>query len=87
MGEVLALSLIPLPTTFLRQGVWFSEAVTRLLGLPSPIKTRLVVSTQLKACHRGQNGAVLNGHGWGSTTKKPRNSHNTLPTLPLQVLH
>jgi hypothetical protein len=36
MGEMLALSLIPPPTTSLRQGVWFDEVVTGLLGLPGP---------------------------------------------------
>jgi hypothetical protein len=39
MGEVLALGLITPPTTSLRQGVWFDEVVTRLLGLPGPIKS------------------------------------------------
>jgi hypothetical protein len=60
MGEVLALGLIPPPTTSLRQGVRFGEVVTGLLGLSGPIKTRHVVITPLKACHWGQNGAVLN---------------------------
>jgi hypothetical protein len=54
MGQVLALSLIPPLTTSFRQGVWFGEVVTRLLGLPDPIKTRHVVSTQLKTYHQGQ---------------------------------
>jgi hypothetical protein len=40
--------------------VWFSEVVTGLLGVPGPIKSEHVVSTQLKTYHRGQNGAVLN---------------------------
>jgi hypothetical protein len=38
MREILALDLIPLPTTSLRQGVWFGEVVIGLLGLPGPIK-------------------------------------------------
>jgi hypothetical protein len=33
------------------------KKATRLIG---PHKTRYVVSTQLKVCHRGQKGAVLN---------------------------
>jgi hypothetical protein len=45
MGEVLALGLIPSPTTSLRQGVRFDEVVTGLVGLLGPIKTRYVVST------------------------------------------
>jgi hypothetical protein len=53
MDEVLALGLIPPPTTSLRQGVWFNEIVTGLLGLSGPIKIRHVVSAQLKTCHRG----------------------------------
>jgi hypothetical protein len=38
MGEVLALGLIPPPTTSLRQGVRFDKVVTGLLVLPGPIK-------------------------------------------------
>jgi hypothetical protein len=53
MGEVLAFSLIPPPTTSLRQGVQFGEVFTGLLGLPVPIKIRHVVSTQLKISHHG----------------------------------
>jgi hypothetical protein len=34
----LTLDLIPPPTTSLRQGVWFGEVVTWLLGLLGPIK-------------------------------------------------
>jgi hypothetical protein len=55
----------PLQQTSLKQGVRFGEVVTGLLGLPGPIKTRHLVSTQLKACHQSQNGAVLNRHGRG----------------------
>jgi hypothetical protein len=47
-GEVMALTCIPSATTSLRQGVQFSEVVTGLLGLSSPIKTWHVVSTQHK---------------------------------------
>jgi hypothetical protein len=65
MDEVLALNLIPPPTTSLRQGMRFGEVITGLLGLLGPIKIRHVVSTQLKTCHRGQNDAVLNRLGWG----------------------
>jgi hypothetical protein len=38
----------------LKAGVQFSEVVIGQLGLPGHIKTWYVVSTQLKACHRGQ---------------------------------
>jgi hypothetical protein len=37
-GEVLALGLIPPPTTSLRQWVQFGEVVTGLIGSPVPIK-------------------------------------------------
>jgi hypothetical protein len=40
-GEVFALGLIPPLTTSLRQGVWFGEVVTGLLGLSSPIKSHM----------------------------------------------
>jgi hypothetical protein len=64
-GEVLALDLIPPPTTSLRQGVRFGEVVIGLLGLPDPIKIWHVVSTQLKVCHRDQNDTIHNRHGRG----------------------
>jgi hypothetical protein len=44
--------------------VWFDEVVTRLLGLSGPMKPD-IRPVQIKACHRGQNDAVLNQHGWG----------------------
>jgi hypothetical protein len=42
----------------------FSKIVPELLGLPNPIKTRQVVSTN-ESLPRGQNNAVLNRHRWG----------------------
>jgi hypothetical protein len=45
--------------------VWFDKVVTKATRLIEPHKTRHAVNTQLKACHRGQNGAVLNQHGRG----------------------
>jgi hypothetical protein len=36
--------------------------VTRLIG---PQKIRHAVSTQLKTCHPGQHGVILNRHSWG----------------------
>jgi hypothetical protein len=85
-GEVLALGLIPPPTTSLRQGVQFGEVVTGLLGLPGPIKTQHVVSTQLKDCHRGQNDTVLNRHGRGLPHRN-LGIATTLLTLPFRVFH
>jgi hypothetical protein len=41
--------------------VQFNEVVTRLLALLGPIKLDMW-SVQIKACHRGQNDAVLNYH-------------------------
>jgi hypothetical protein len=43
-----------------REG-WFDKVVTGLLGLLGPIKPNKW-SLQIKACHRGQNDAVLNPH-------------------------
>jgi hypothetical protein len=82
MGEVLALGLIPPPTTSLRQGVRFNEVVTGLLGLSGPIKTRHVVSTQLKTCQRGQNSVVLNRHGWGLPHRNLKIATTLSPPFP-----
>jgi hypothetical protein len=81
-GEVLALGLIPPPTTSLRQGVRFDEVVTGVLGLSGSIKTWHVVSTQLKTCHQGQNSAVLNLHGWGLPHKNLGIATAFSPTFP-----
>jgi hypothetical protein len=66
--EVLAIGLI-LPsksksTTWSRD-VRFDIIVTKATRLIGPHKTRYAVSTQLKACHRGQHGTVLNWHRRG----------------------
>jgi hypothetical protein len=45
--------------------VRFDIVVTKATRLIASHKTRHAVSTQLKACHRGQNGTVLNRYGWG----------------------
>jgi hypothetical protein len=51
-------------TTWSRE-VQFNMIVTKANRLIGPHKTRHAVSTQLKACHRGQNGTVLNRRGRG----------------------
>jgi hypothetical protein len=43
--------------------VRFDIVVTKTNRLIEPHRTRHAVSTQLKACYQGQNGAVLNRHG------------------------
>jgi hypothetical protein len=45
--------------------VRFNKVVTKATQLIRTHKTRHAVSTQLKACHRGQNGADLNRHRRG----------------------
>jgi hypothetical protein len=45
--------------------VQFNIVVTKSTRLIGSHKTRYVVSTQLKTCHRGQNDAVINRHEWG----------------------
>jgi hypothetical protein len=42
--------------------MWFDKVVTKATWLNGPHKTRHAVSTKLKDCHRGQNGAVFNRH-------------------------
>jgi hypothetical protein len=53
-----------LQQTTSKQEMWFGEAVTGLLGLPVPIKPDMQ-PVQIKACHRGQNDAVLTRHRRG----------------------
>jgi hypothetical protein len=63
--EVFALSLIPPPKsthTTRSRVVQFDKVVTKATRLTGPHKTQHAVSTQLKACHQGQNNAVLNWH-------------------------
>jgi hypothetical protein len=45
--------------------VWFDIVVAKAARLIGPHQTWHAVSTQLKACHQGQNDAVLNWHGRG----------------------
>jgi hypothetical protein len=87
MGEVLALSLIPPPTTSLRQGVWFGKVVTGLLRLPGPIKldmwsvhnTRLAIGTKMARPLTNTGG----GYNLG-TLEFPRPSpHPSLLSEPL----
>jgi hypothetical protein len=56
--------------------VQFDEVVTGLLGLSGPIKPD-IQSVQIKACHRGQNNAVLNRHMQGL----PPSNHGIATTL------
>jgi hypothetical protein len=66
--KVLALGLILPPkskSTARSRDVLFDIVVTKAARLIGPHKIRHAVSTQLKAYHRGQNGAVLNRHGRG----------------------
>jgi hypothetical protein len=61
--EVLALGLILPPkrkSTTRSREVRFDIVVTKATRLIGPHKIRHAVNTQLKACHRGQNGVVLN---------------------------
>jgi hypothetical protein len=61
--EVLALSHILPPknkSTTRSREVRFDIVVTKATRLIEPHKTRHAVRTQLKACHQGQNGVVLN---------------------------
>jgi hypothetical protein len=61
--EVLALSLILPPkckSTTRSREVRFDIVVTKATWLIGPHKTQHAGSTQLKACHQEQNGAVLN---------------------------
>jgi hypothetical protein len=76
------LASFPLQQTSLKQGVRFGEVLKRLLGLPGHIKTRHAVSTQLKTCHRGQNGAVLNRHGWGLPHRNLEIATTLSPSFP-----
>jgi hypothetical protein len=66
--EVLALGLILPPkskSTTRSREVRFDIVVIKATRLTMPYKTQHAISTQLKACHRGQNGVVLNRHGRG----------------------
>jgi hypothetical protein len=66
--EVLTLGLILPPkskSTTRSRKVRFDIIVTKATRLIRHHKTRHTVSTQLKPCHRGQNGVVLNRHGRG----------------------
>jgi hypothetical protein len=68
LDEVLALGLILPPkskSTTQSREVQFDIVVTKATRLIGPHKTRHAVSTQLKACHRGQNDVVLNWHRQG----------------------
>jgi hypothetical protein len=63
-GDVLALGLIPPPTTTLRQGVRFGKVVTGLLGVPGPKKpnlwlvhnSRLAIGTKTARSLTDKNG-------------------------------
>jgi hypothetical protein len=82
MGEVLALGLIPPPTTSWRQRVQFEKVVTGLLGSSGPIKTRHLVNIQLKVCHWGPNSIVLNRHRWGLLHRNLRIATTLSPSSP-----
>jgi hypothetical protein len=61
--EVLALGLILPPKSKSTTRSWevrFDIVITKPTRLIGPHKTQHAVSTHLKACHRGQNGVVLN---------------------------
>jgi hypothetical protein len=83
--EVLALGLIlPLKSksTTRSREVQFDIVVTKATRLIDPHKTWHAVSTQLKAYHRGQNGAVLNRHGWGLPHRILRIATTFSPPFP-----
>jgi hypothetical protein len=65
----------------LKAGVQFGEIAIGLWGLSGPIKTRHVVSTQLKTFHRGQNGVVFNQHRRGL----PHRNLEIATTLSLHI--
>jgi hypothetical protein len=66
----------------IKAGVRFSKVVTWLLGLPDPIKTWHVVSTQLIAYHRGQNGVFLNWNRRGLPHRNLRIATTLSPPFP-----
>jgi hypothetical protein len=88
--KVLALDLIPplksTSTTRSRE-VRFDKVVTKATRLTGPHKTRHAVSTQLKACHRGQNDAVLNWHKWGLPHRNLGIATTLSLALPFRVFH
>jgi hypothetical protein len=67
--------------------VWFNILVPKATQLIGPHKTWHAVSTQLKAFHLSQHGAVLNRHRRGyslGTSELPQHSpHPSLPSEPL----
>jgi hypothetical protein len=56
--------------------------VTKATQLIGPHKTQHVLSTQLKACHQGQNSAVLNRHGRGLPHRNLRIATSLSPPFP-----
>jgi hypothetical protein len=66
--------------------MWFDKVVTKLLGLPGPIKDRHAVNTILNLLTRAKMARSLIDMG-GTTTLEPQSNHSPLPTLPIQVLH
>jgi hypothetical protein len=68
-------------TAWIRE-VRFDKVVTKATRLTGPHKTQHVVSTQLKACHQGQNGVVLNRHGWGLPYRNLRIATTLSPLFP-----
>jgi hypothetical protein len=83
-----------LQQTTLKQEVRFDKVVTKLLGLPGPIKLHMR-TVQIKACPSGSNDVDLNRHRWGlppwnlriSTARSPPfpSECYTFPHLPRPV--
>jgi hypothetical protein len=85
--EVLSLGLILPPksknTTRSRE-VRFDIVVAKATRLIGPHKTWHAISTQLKACHQGQNGAVHNQHGRGLPYRNLRIATTFSPPFPFE---
>jgi hypothetical protein len=64
--------------------VQFDIVITKATRLIEPHKTWHAVSTQLKACHRGQNGAVLNRHRRGLPHRNLRIATSLSPPFPFE---
>jgi hypothetical protein len=64
--------------------VQFDIVVAKATRLIGPHRTRHAVSTQLKACHRSQNGVVLNRHGRGLPHRNLEITTSLSPPFPFE---